>query len=263
LLVAGVYVWWRIQLDPPGDPGARVEELYGLFPALREKHRAPASSLSGGQRKLLDLGVFPLSHGQTLKVLVVDDDPKAVELIAALVVGLASSVVRAYGGREAIAVATQELPDVIVLDLMMPEVNGFDVVEALREHPATARIPILVVTAKRITVVAPFYPYARQDKKHRGREPISARLMADLFKTAGADRLMAVDLHTAHPFDHEGFTLAVSRDAGYASHEAFTRAFRDQLLRGFRVQVEDDALMSGAQEAAHHVGSHPSQPDHS
>ena len=51
-------------------------------------------------------------------------------------------------------------------------------------------------SAKRITVVIPFYGYARQDKKHRGREPISARLMADLFKTAGADRLMAVDLHT-------------------------------------------------------------------
>ncbi len=50
-------------------------------------------------------------------------------------------------------------------------------------------------SAKRITVVAPFYGYARQDKKHRGREPISARLMADLFKTAGADRLICVDLH--------------------------------------------------------------------
>ncbi|MGN6242332.1 MAG: ribose-phosphate diphosphokinase [Motilibacteraceae bacterium] len=64
-------------------------------------------------------------------------------------------------------------------------------------------------SAKRITVVIPFYGYARQDKKHRGREPISARLMADLFKTAGADRLMAVDLHTAQiqgffdgPVDH-------------------------------------------------------------
>jgi ribose-phosphate pyrophosphokinase len=64
-------------------------------------------------------------------------------------------------------------------------------------------------SAKRITVVAPFYPYGRQDKKHRGREPISARLIADLFKTAGADRLMAVDLHTAQiqgffdgPVDH-------------------------------------------------------------
>jgi ribose-phosphate pyrophosphokinase len=64
-------------------------------------------------------------------------------------------------------------------------------------------------SAKRITVVTPFFPYARQDKKHRGREPISARLMADLFETAGADRMMAVDLHTSQiqgffdgPVDH-------------------------------------------------------------
>ena len=64
-------------------------------------------------------------------------------------------------------------------------------------------------SAKRITVVAPFYPYARQDKKHRGREPISARLIADLFRTAGANRLMSVDLHAAQiqgffdgPVDH-------------------------------------------------------------
>ena len=64
-------------------------------------------------------------------------------------------------------------------------------------------------SARRITVVTPFFGYARQDKKHRGREPISARLMADLFATAGADRMMAVDLHTAQiqgffdgPVDH-------------------------------------------------------------
>jgi len=64
-------------------------------------------------------------------------------------------------------------------------------------------------SANRITVVAPFFGYARQDKKSRGREPISARLMADLFRTAGAHRLMAVDLHTAQiqgffdgPVDH-------------------------------------------------------------
>ncbi|GAB3209675.1 ribose-phosphate diphosphokinase [Nocardia tengchongensis] len=51
-------------------------------------------------------------------------------------------------------------------------------------------------SAKRITSVLPFYPYARQDKKHRGREPISARLIADLLKTAGVDRIITIDLHT-------------------------------------------------------------------
>jgi ribose-phosphate pyrophosphokinase len=73
-------------------------------------------------------------------------------------------------------------------------------------------------SAKRITVVAPFFGYARQDKKSRGREPISARLMADLFLTAGADRIMAVDLHTAQiqgffdgPVDHL-FALPILAD---------------------------------------------------
>ncbi|MBW8702887.1 Ribose-phosphate pyrophosphokinase [Streptomyces sp. MBT84] len=51
-------------------------------------------------------------------------------------------------------------------------------------------------SARSITVIVPFYGYARQDKKHRGREPISARLVADLMKTAGADRILTVDLHT-------------------------------------------------------------------
>jgi ribose-phosphate pyrophosphokinase len=64
-------------------------------------------------------------------------------------------------------------------------------------------------SARRITVISPFYPYARQDKKHAGREPISARLVADLFATAGATRIMTVDLHAAQiqgffngPVDH-------------------------------------------------------------
>jgi ribose-phosphate pyrophosphokinase len=74
-------------------------------------------------------------------------------------------------------------------------------------------------SAKRITVVLPFYPYARQDKKHRGREPISARMVADLYKTAGANRILTVDLHTAQiqgffdgPVDH---LFAMDILAGY------------------------------------------------
>jgi PAS domain S-box-containing protein len=100
---------------------------------------------------LVGLGLFPLREGETLKILVVDDDPKAVELIAIRVLGLASVVLRAYGGQEAIDAARREIPNLIVLDLMMPEVSGFDVVRALHDDPATAAIPILIVTAKHIT----------------------------------------------------------------------------------------------------------------
>ncbi len=64
-------------------------------------------------------------------------------------------------------------------------------------------------SAKRVTLVVPYYPYSRQDKKGRGREPISARLVSDLWKVAGADRIMSVDLHASQiqgffdgPVDH-------------------------------------------------------------
>ena len=85
-------------------------------------------------------------------------------------------------------------------------------------------------SAKRITVIVPFYGYARQDKKHRGREPISARLIADLFKTAGADRLMTVDLHTSQiqgffdgPVDHLfAMPLLAAHVAGKVSRDRIT-----------------------------------------
>jgi ribose-phosphate pyrophosphokinase len=83
-------------------------------------------------------------------------------------------------------------------------------------------------SAKRISVVMPFWGYSRQDKKHRGREPISARLIADMFKVAGADRIMTVDLHTAQiqgffdgPVDHL-FALPVLAEhvkRTYADHD--------------------------------------------
>ncbi|MDB4873663.1 MAG: hypothetical protein JWM41_109 [Gemmatimonadetes bacterium] len=100
---------------------------------------------------LLELGLLPLAEGGSLKVLVVDDDPKAVELVALRIQDLASTVLRAYGGSDAIEIARRECPDLIVLDLMMPVVSGFDVVQALHENRITASIPIIVVTAKQVT----------------------------------------------------------------------------------------------------------------
>lgn len=99
---------------------------------------------------LANLGLHPVDE-RTYTVLVVDDDPTAVEVIAAFLSAPAYAVVRAYSGNEAITLAQKLLPDLILLDLMMPEVSGFDVVEALQRNTDTAHIPILIVTAKQIT----------------------------------------------------------------------------------------------------------------
>jgi CheY-like chemotaxis protein len=101
---------------------------------------------------LTNLG-FHDAQDQTITVLVVDDDPKAVEVIAAFLPVPAYAAVRAYGGQEAIALARRVRPDLILLDLMMAEVSGFDVVHELRADPATAGIPILVITAKEVTAL--------------------------------------------------------------------------------------------------------------
>jgi PAS domain S-box-containing protein len=101
---------------------------------------------------LIDLDLNP-GRKRSHTVLVVDDDPKAVEVIAAFLPSPDYAVVRAYGGNEAINLAQRLQPDLILLDLMMPDVSGFDVAEALQSNPDTATIPILVVTAKQITAL--------------------------------------------------------------------------------------------------------------
>ena len=82
------------------------------------------------------------------KILVVDDNVTAVELVAAGLEADGYRVLRAYGGAEAIEVARSARPDLLILDLMMPEVSCFEVARALRDSELTARIPILVLTAQ-------------------------------------------------------------------------------------------------------------------
>jgi CheY-like chemotaxis protein len=104
-------------------------------------------------RSLAAIGfsVGPETDQEQRTVLVVDDDPKAVQLLGAYLTPAGYRVLSAFGGQEGIDVARQQRPNLIVLDLMMPEVNGFDVVEALKGDVNTATIPIVIVTAKQIT----------------------------------------------------------------------------------------------------------------
>ncbi|MBF0538349.1 MAG: response regulator [Nitrospirae bacterium] len=96
-------------------------------------------------------GIVSQDVHRPLKVLVVDDDPKAVDIVSSYLKAENCTVLRAYGGREGIEIARLELPDLLVLDLMMPEVTGFDVVHALKDSPDTADINIIILTAKIIT----------------------------------------------------------------------------------------------------------------
>jgi len=86
-----------------------------------------------------------------LKVLAIDDDPLALELIEAILHPQGFTVLRATGGEEGMMKAESDQPALIILDLLMPEMDGFTVAERLRGNPATAEIPIVVLTSKSIS----------------------------------------------------------------------------------------------------------------
>jgi signal transduction histidine kinase/DNA-binding response OmpR family regulator/CHASE3 domain sensor protein len=98
---------------------------------------------------LAAIGLEP--HQGEGRILVVDDDPKSVALTCAHLQAAGFKPEAAYGGREALEVVQRRTPDLIILDLMMPHVSGFDVLEALRHQSDCADIAVLVLTAKLIT----------------------------------------------------------------------------------------------------------------
>ena len=89
--------------------------------------------------------------GRTDKILVVDDDARIRDLLRRYLTQEGFEIFLAEDGKSLTRILLRETVDLIVLDLMMPTVNGFDVVAVLSERPETARIPIVVVTAKEIT----------------------------------------------------------------------------------------------------------------
>ena len=80
-------------------------------------------------------------------ILVVDDEPENLELLEGVLAPTGHTIRKTLGGREGLQAVEEELPDLILLDLMMPGVSGFEVCEMLRADPRTARIPIIIVTA--------------------------------------------------------------------------------------------------------------------
>lgn len=83
----------------------------------------------------------------TQKILVVDDEEDIVELVAYNLEIAGYTAIRAYNGLEALNKARKHLPDLILLDLMLPDMDGFSICEILRCQPSTADIPVIVLTA--------------------------------------------------------------------------------------------------------------------
>lgn len=165
------------------------------------------------KEKTVDLdrerGIAPGLVAKTKKRLVVATGRSHPELAAEVARALGTEIVpteyRTFASGEILTRFEVSIRgcDMFLIQSFGPPVNEW-LMELLIMLDAAKR-----ASAKRITVVAPYYPYSRQDKKGRGREPISARLVADLMRTAGADRIMSVDLHAAQiqgffegPVDH-------------------------------------------------------------
>jgi CheY-like chemotaxis protein len=101
--------------------------------------------------KLASYGLPPVVNNSRTRVLIIDDDPKSVELFNTLLTSEGYEVLKAYGGKEGIDKTFLYKPDLILLDLMMPEISGFDVVDKLKTSPETNMIPIIVITSMDLT----------------------------------------------------------------------------------------------------------------
>jgi signal transduction histidine kinase/CheY-like chemotaxis protein len=102
-------------------------------------------------RKLAAFSLVLKVRTTPVKILTIDDDPRAIAMLAAVLEPEGFHVLKASGGEEGIALAEAERPDLIILDLLMPGMNGFEVLDYLRKSPVTHRLPIILFTVKQLT----------------------------------------------------------------------------------------------------------------
>jgi threonine synthase len=112
----------------------------------------PAQSLVETPEEGLLAALSRVTAERFPRIAIVDDIPEARRLLRRILQSQGNYIIfEASNGQEAIELAQKELPDLIILDLMMPEVDGFSVLDALKASPDTAHIPVVVVTAKELT----------------------------------------------------------------------------------------------------------------
>jgi CheY-like chemotaxis protein len=148
---------WELLARLKGDPATAAIPVV-IASMLDERGAGFALGADGylvkpvGRDELLEaLGccAAPPRNGRT--VVVIDDDPLDLDLVEAVLAPEGWSVVRATGGEEGVRLVRRERPAVVLLDLLMPEVDGFEVVERLRVDPLVADVPIVVLTSKEMT----------------------------------------------------------------------------------------------------------------
>jgi signal transduction histidine kinase/CheY-like chemotaxis protein len=158
LLLPGVSGW--DVLNRLKDDATLADIPVVIVSMLDERGRGYALGAAGylvkpvGRQELLGT-LRPLTgaasgNGAPVKVLAIDDDPVALELVAAVLGPEGYTVLRAQGGEEGVGIARAERPALVILDLLMPGTDGFEVVEQLRSDPGTANIPVVVLTSKTI-----------------------------------------------------------------------------------------------------------------
>ncbi len=148
----------QIEKEILGEGWSRAVTLpvgTGLSPAVGAVPDAspavPGASVETPEEGLL-AALSRVTSERYSRIIVVDDTPDARRLIMRILQSQGNyTLIEAANGRQAIELAQRELPDLIILDLMMPEVDGFSVLDALKENPQTAIIPVIVVTAKELT----------------------------------------------------------------------------------------------------------------
>ena len=121
------------------------EEDIGMVVGVADHLTKPVDS----DRLLNSLSNLVKKSGKTsFTVLVIDDDPMVVEMISEVIGSFGYDVITARGGQEGIEKAFETLPDVLIVDLMMPKVSGFQVISTLKSDPRTIKMPVIVCTAK-------------------------------------------------------------------------------------------------------------------
>jgi len=120
--------------------------------AGRETFELPRQSKDETPEEGLLAALNRIAPDRFPRIAVVDDSPEARRLVRRILQSQGNYIIfEASNGREAIEVIERELPDLIILDLMMPEIDGFSVLDFLKNKPETAQIPVVVATAKELT----------------------------------------------------------------------------------------------------------------